>query len=117
MLLQYPNDLLFRVPTLLHPSPPVQITRELQFQLVEFSGGRSGPRAIELNQQLKEILRHIGPDGLAQGYQNTDRLYFWGHAQYADGLGIVRNIGVCRHYENKSGRFVPSIDPDYEYAD
>ena len=41
MLLQDRNDLLFRVPALLHPSPPVQITRELQFSLVEFSGGRS----------------------------------------------------------------------------
>jgi hypothetical protein len=29
MLLQNPDDLLFRVPALLHPSPPVQITREL----------------------------------------------------------------------------------------
>ena len=41
MLLQYPNDLLFRVSALLHPSPPVQITRELQFSLAEFLGGRS----------------------------------------------------------------------------
>jgi hypothetical protein len=49
VLLQYPDDLLFRVPALLHPSPPVQITRELQFQLVEFSGGRSLVRLLSTN--------------------------------------------------------------------
>ena len=41
MLLHYPDDLLFRVSALLHPSPPVQITRELQFSMDEFSGSRS----------------------------------------------------------------------------
>jgi hypothetical protein len=45
MLLQDRNDLLFRVPALLHPSPPVQITRELQFPLAEFFGGRSPRRS------------------------------------------------------------------------
>ena len=79
--------------------------------------GEKKTMSIELNQQLKEILRHIGTDGLAQGYQNTSRLYFWGHAQYTDGLGTVRNIAVCRHYENKVGRFTPSVDPDFENAD
>jgi hypothetical protein len=79
--------------------------------------GQKRTMSIELNQQLKEILRLIGPDGLTQGYQNTNRLYFWGHAQYVDGLGIVRNIAVCRRYENNVGRFMPGIDPDFEYAD
>ena len=45
MLLQDRNDLLFRVTALLHPSPPVQITRELQFSLAEFFGGRSHYRS------------------------------------------------------------------------
>ena len=43
VLLQNPDDLLFRVPALLHACPPVQFTRELQFPLIEFSGSRSGP--------------------------------------------------------------------------
>jgi hypothetical protein len=41
MLLQYPDDLLFRIPALLHLSSLVQSTRELQLRLVEISGGRS----------------------------------------------------------------------------
>ena len=45
MLLQHRNDLLFCVPALLHPSPPAQITRELQFSLVELFGGRSLSRS------------------------------------------------------------------------
>lgn len=79
--------------------------------------GEKRTLSIELNQQLKDILRHLRQDGLAQGYQNTNRLYFWGHAQYADGLGIVRNIGVCRRYENTVGRFKPGDDADFEYTD
>jgi hypothetical protein len=46
MLLQYPDDLLFRIPALLHLSSLVQFTRELQLRLVEISGGRSLPRSI-----------------------------------------------------------------------
>jgi hypothetical protein len=79
--------------------------------------GERRTMSIKIGQELMDILRHIRPDGLAQGYQNTNHLYFWGHAQYTDGLGIVRNISVCRRYENKMGRFTPGIDPDYEYAD
>jgi hypothetical protein len=45
MLLQDPNDLVFRVPALLHPSPPVQITRELQSSLDEFFGQVKSPYA------------------------------------------------------------------------
>src|SRR5207302_760487 len=41
VLLHYPDDLLFRVPALLHLSPLLHITRELQTELVEISGGRS----------------------------------------------------------------------------
>src|SRR5208337_1120091 len=43
MLLQNPNDLLFRVSALLHRSPLSQITGELQFSLAEFFGSRSPP--------------------------------------------------------------------------
>ena len=32
MLLQYPDDLLFRIPALLHLTPLAQFTRELQFR-------------------------------------------------------------------------------------
>jgi hypothetical protein len=38
MLLQYPDDLLFCVPALLHLSPLLHITRELQTEPVEISG-------------------------------------------------------------------------------
>src|SRR5579875_2204063 len=44
MLLQNPDDLLFCEPALLHQSPLLHITRELQFQLAGFSGGRSPRR-------------------------------------------------------------------------
>jgi hypothetical protein len=48
--LQYPNDLRFTETALLHASlPRSYITRELQIQMVEISGGRShpcGPAAI-----------------------------------------------------------------------
>src|SRR5271157_6050630 len=46
MLLQNPNDLLFRVSALLHRSPPSQITGELQFSLAEFLGSRSAGLAL-----------------------------------------------------------------------
>jgi hypothetical protein len=41
VLLHNPDDLLFREPALLHQSPLLHSTRELQFPLAEFSGGRS----------------------------------------------------------------------------
>jgi len=41
VLLQNANDLLFRIPALLHTSPPTQIKGELQFSVAEFFGGRS----------------------------------------------------------------------------
>lgn len=96
---------------------PEFAVEEKSSTLLSLEPGQTTTLSIELNRQLMEILRLIRPDGLTQGYQNTNRLYFWGHAQYADGLGTVRNIGVCRRYDNKLGRFVPSDDSDFEYAD
>ncbi len=43
MLLQDPDDLLFRMPAVFIVSSLAQITRELQVRLVEFSEGRSHP--------------------------------------------------------------------------
>ena len=40
MLLQDPDDLLFRLPDLSTPGPAVQFTRKLQLQLAELSGAR-----------------------------------------------------------------------------
>jgi hypothetical protein len=73
--------------------------------------------SIPLDTELIAILRLIGTSGLALGYQNTDRIYFFGNARYTDNLGIARNIAVCRHYHNKSLKFTAVDDPDHEYSD
>jgi hypothetical protein len=61
VLLHNPDDLLFRKPALLHPSPLLHITRELQFSLAEFFGGRSGPA----------VSSHLKPE-IKLGWIRTD---------------------------------------------
>jgi hypothetical protein len=73
--------------------------------------------SIDIDQELTGTLRFVGLDGLRQGYQNTNRIYFFGNARYTDDLGIVRNISACRHYQNSSTKFMPVDDPDREYSD
>ena len=68
-------------------------------------------------EHLKLMLRHIGDDGLAKGYQNTDSICFYGIIVYADSLGIKRNTAVCRWYDNAQKRFTVVDDPDREYVD
>ncbi len=79
--------------------------------------GEEKELSIELGQELTDILRIIGSTGLAAGYQRTDRVYFWGYAEYADDLGVARNTSTCRHYDNATERFTAVNDPDCEYND
>lgn len=72
---------------------------------------------IDIDKELTDILRMIGESGLAQGYQNTNKLYFWGNTRYTDNLRTARNASVCRHYDNVSRTFRPVDDPDREYSD
>ncbi len=71
MLLQNPNDLLFRVSALLHRSPPSQITGELQFSLAEFFGGRS-KLTLRLSDEIEIALKRV--------YENANDEN-WGEAQ------------------------------------
>jgi hypothetical protein len=73
--------------------------------------------SIHIDQELTSILRLIGLDGLAHGYQNTDHIYFFGSARYTDDLGTARNIMACRLYHNASLKFKAVDDPDREYWD
>jgi hypothetical protein len=73
--------------------------------------------SIYIGRELTGTLRIVGPSGLRLGYQNTNRIYFFGIAQYADDLGTVRNIAAFRRYDNTSTRFIPVDDPDREYSD
>jgi hypothetical protein len=79
--------------------------------------GEDMPLSINIDGELISILRHIGEDGLATGYQKTDHIYFFGDASYTDDLGITRHIAACRHYENSSRRFIAVDDADREYSD
>lgn len=79
--------------------------------------GEARQLSIDMGGELVSILRHIGADGLAKGYQNTDHIFFFGAAHYTDDLGTTRNIEACRHYDNASTRFKVVDDPDREYSD
>lgn len=79
--------------------------------------GEERELSIEFDENMTSLFRMVGKDGLRQGWQNTDHIYFLGVARYADDVGIVRSISVCRHYQNATGRFKVIEDPDYEYAD
>jgi len=82
----------------------------------ELETGEKRAMSIPIVEELVIILGHIGHGGLAQAYQGTDRLFFWGNAQYLDASNVRREASVCRLY-NKAGRFKATDDPDYEYAD
>jgi hypothetical protein len=59
------------------------------------------------------ILRHIGEDGLRLGYQNTDKICFFGITQYADNVGIARSMGgLSPLRDNAAMGFKPIDDPD-----
>jgi hypothetical protein len=49
--------------------------------------------------------------------QGAKRLYVLGRIRYVDDLGISRETAFCRRYAPADDRFVPVIDPDYEYVD
>jgi len=83
----------------------------------ELQSGEKRPISIPIVKELVFILRMIGISGLAQAYQGTDRLFFWGNAQYLDANNVRRQVGVCRLYNNKAGKFKPTDDTDYEYSD
>jgi hypothetical protein len=53
MLHQNPNDLLIRVPVLLHPSHPTQIKGERQLSVVEFSG--AGQQRVTIHTFLTSL--------------------------------------------------------------
>jgi hypothetical protein len=102
-----------------HDLPPRTLVYAQQtvFKRFRLQPGEDREMSIEIGAALVAVLRLVGEEGLKQGYQNTDRLYFWGYAKYRDGLGVDRNISVCRHYHNASGKFNPVEDSDYDYAD
>lgn len=79
--------------------------------------GEDRQLSIDIDGELISILRHIGTDGLARGYQKTDHIYFFGSARYTDDLGTIRNLEACRHYDNASTRFKAVDDPDRDYSD
>jgi len=63
--------------------------------------GKSKELSIPIDEQLVSILRLVGSDGLRNGYQNTDKIWFFGTACYSDGNGIKRNLSVCRSTTTK----------------
>lgn len=79
--------------------------------------GESKELSIPIDEQLVSILRLVGSDGLRNGYQNTDKIWFFGTACYSDGNGIKRNLSVCRRYDNKTEVFTPDNNSDREYSD
>src|SRR5579875_873846 len=86
MLLQNPDDLLFCEPALLHQSPLLHITRELQFQLDEFSGGRSMGRkrwSVEEKRRIVELTLVPGASvariAQAEGV-NANQVFLWRRA-------------------------------------
>jgi type IV secretion system protein VirB4 len=79
--------------------------------------GESKELSIPIDEQLVSILRLVGSDGLRNGYQNTDKIWFFGTACYSDGNGIKRNLSVCRRYDNKTECFTPDNNSDREYSD
>lgn len=79
--------------------------------------GEERELSIEFDENMTNLFRLAGKEGLRQGWQDTDHIYFLGFAKYADDVGIVRSISICRHYQNATGRFKAIEDPDYEYAD
>jgi hypothetical protein len=83
----------------------------------ELKSGEKQTMSIPIVKELVFILRLIGVYGLTQTYQGTERLFFWGNAQYLDTSNVRREVSVCRLYDNKAGRFRPIADPDYEYSD
>ena len=54
--------------------------------------------------------------------QRSRYLYFVGRAKFqTDRMtnkheGIIRSMGICRHYDLVKGRFVPANDCGYEYG-
>lgn len=106
---------LIRLESELPPRPThFQQTRPRPFSLVP---GEERELSIELDENTTSLFRLLGDDRLRQGWQNSDRIYFSGVARYADDVGIVRTISVCRQYQNATGRFKAIEDTDYEYAD
>ncbi|MGP8260721.1 MAG: hypothetical protein ACLQM6_12305 [Acidobacteriaceae bacterium] len=99
---------------------------DVQPDRIEYVGG-SAPftlepgedcrKSIPMPSDLINILRMLGRDGLSKGYQQTDRIYFYGIAQYADTSGTKRNMAVCRHYMNSILSFKAVDDPDREYSE
>jgi hypothetical protein len=79
--------------------------------------GEECRKSIPMPSDLINIMRILGRDGLSKGYQQTDRIYFYGIAQYADGSGTKRNMAVCRHYTNSLMAFKAVDDSDREYSD
>jgi hypothetical protein len=79
--------------------------------------GEDCRKSIPMPSDLINILRILGRDGLSKGYQQTDRIYFYGIAEYADASGTKRNMAVCRHYINSMLSFKAVDDPDREYSE
>jgi hypothetical protein len=73
--------------------------------------------SIALEEELINLFRMLGTTGPNLAFQKTAHVYFFGYVQYADDVGILRNIAACRHYQTDSGRFMAVDDTEYEYAD
>jgi hypothetical protein len=61
-------------------------------------------------------------DNVGTVHQRSRYLYFVGRAKFqtdkmtSQQEGVIRSIGVCRHYDLRKGRFVTVDDSDYEYG-
>jgi hypothetical protein len=98
--------------------PPPRISQMCNDSLPSpLQPGESMELSIPIDEQLVSILRHLGSENLRNGYQNTDKIWFFGTARYSDENGVKRNLSVCRRYDNKTEFFVPDGNSDRECSD
>jgi hypothetical protein len=98
-----PADLPYRTPEFADP--------------ISIQSGEEKDFAVAIGESLTGYFRILGTKGPYLSQQKVGHVYFWGRAQYCDDRGVIRALGICRHYKTDTGKFVPVSDPDYEYED
>jgi hypothetical protein len=59
----------------------------------------------------------LSPDEIVQsGIWDTDKLVCVGYVLYRDRNGTRRQVGFCREFDAKTGRWIPLKDDEYEYS-
>jgi hypothetical protein len=66
-----------------------------------------------INEAMKA---HVFNDAQLEA-RRVDQLIFIGRIRYKDANGVKRQMGFCRYYDFKVGRFRRLDDPDYDYED